>query len=121
MADHGIELDRLDKGELMCLVNEVLEYGRLTPRILAAARWRAAALRSTRLDVAADDALRDYLVACDLEKRTVEGGRENLKLLKTRQDKQLAMKRAFASSREAMERVERRWKELRALDEEGAR
>jgi len=110
-----LDLSRLDKGELRCLVLALVsDAGGLSPRVFASARWGAAIARADRLHAIEEEALRGYLIAHETETKALNAGQSASRLTKTRMDAELAWNRAKRAARDADTQRDRRWAELRA-------
>jgi hypothetical protein len=115
MTEPTLDLERLDKGELRCLVEELLGDGcRCTPRAVATARWRAAAARSKRLYEVEEAAMRDYLDAYHREGEALKARGPTTRLTKARMDAEIVWGRTRRAASDAQKIVDRRWDELQA-------
>lgn len=112
----NLDLTRMDKGELRCLVEELLA-NRIpcSPDLVAKAKWRAASARASRLSDIVCEALRDYCVAEENEIKALRAGQSATRLTKTRMDAEIAWRRAQRSSAEAHAVADRRWDEWQAV------
>jgi len=108
-----LDFSRMDKGELRCLIEELLGEGlRCSPQMVATARWRAADARAKRLWEVEGAALRDYLDAYQHEKDASEARRSSVRLTKMRADAEIIWARARRSANDAEMIASRRWEEL---------
>lgn len=115
MALPALDLTRLDKGELRCLVQALVDAsGGIRAGVLESALHAAASERAARLGTIAGEALHAWLTADENERKVLKAGKSATRLTKTRMDAELAWRRADRAQREAYAVVDRRWAELKA-------